>query len=128
MTPPTAAPSTRGGTCRTSQAATGAATTPPTSSATTQPALTPSEPMPRRKPRLAATATRNSLVSMEPMVLRGSSRPLARIAGVPTGPQPPPPVASTKPATRPSGARKRFRSGLSARCSGGPRQVKRIRR
>ena len=48
--------------------------------------------------------TRNSEVSIEPMTLRGSIRPLARIAGVPTGPQPPPPVASTKPATRPERA------------------------
>ena len=38
-------------------------------------------PRPARKPTLAATATRNSLVSMEPMTLRGSIRPLARIAG-----------------------------------------------
>ena len=77
------------------------------------------------KPALAATATRNSLVSIEPMVLRGSSRPLARMAGVPTGPHPPPPVASTKPPTMPSGVRNRLRIGLPRRPLGSPATVKR---
>ena len=54
---------------------------------------------------LAAALTANSLVSTVPITLRGSSRPSASRAGVATGPQPPPPVASTKPANRPSGAR-----------------------
>ena len=91
----------RGGMCRTSHAAIGAATSPPASRPATQVGSMPWEPSANRKPRLAATATRNSEVSIEPITLRGSMRPLARIAGVPTGPQPPPPVASTKPATRP---------------------------
>ena len=87
----------------------------------------PSDPMPMMKPMLAAMAMRNSLVSIEPIVLRGSSRPLARMAGVPTGPQPPPPVESTKPATRPSGVRKRLRSGIPSFALGRPKLVKRTR-
>src|SRR5699024_4778866 len=111
MMPPTAEPSTRGGTSRTSHAATGAATRPPSSRATTHVTSIPAVPRPTRKPRLAATDTRSSLVSIEPTTRRGSIRPLASSAGVPTGPQPPPPVASMKPATSPSGVRKRLRSG-----------------
>ena len=64
---------------------------------------------------------------MEPMTFRGSMRPLARMAGVPTGPQPPPPVASTKPATRPSGPRKRLRIGLPRCRRSMPRRVNRTR-
>ncbi|PSK62418.1 hypothetical protein B0E53_05665 [Micromonospora sp. MH33] len=64
---------------------------------------------------LAAPATRNSEVSTDPITLRGSIRPETSSAGVATGPQPPPPVASTKPANRPSGARKRLRSRPAAR-------------
>ena len=63
-------------------------------------------------------------MSTEPMTLRGSMRPLDSSAGVATGPQPPPPVASTNPATRPSGARNRLRTRAAARCAGG-RSVKR---
>ena len=73
--------------------------------------MKPAEPSPMKKPTLAATATTNSEVSTEPTTLRGASRPEASSAGVATGPQPPPPVASTKPATSPSGPRKRRRSG-----------------
>ena len=58
---------------------------------------------------LAAEATRNSLVDTDPTIFRGSVRPEMSIVGVATGPQPPPPVASMNPATRPSGARKRLR-------------------
>ena len=65
----------------------------------------PAAPSPTRKPRLAAADTANSLVSTEPITFRGCSRPSASSAGVATGPQPPPPVASMKPANRPSGAR-----------------------
>jgi len=46
---------------------------------------------------LAASATRNSLVSTEPMTFRGSYLPVARMVGVATGP-PPPPVPSGSPA------------------------------
>ena len=74
--------------------------------------------MPMKKPRLAATATRNSLVSTVPITLRGVILPELIRVGVATGPQPPPPVASTKPANRPSGARKRLRGGTSGFCTG----------
>ena len=80
--------------------------------------LMASLPMPMMKPRLAATATRNSLVSTVPITLRGIIRPLEIRVGVATGPQPPPPVASTKPAKSPSGARKRFFGGGSSFCVG----------
>ena len=77
----------------------------------------PSVPRPIRKPTLAAPATTNSEVSTEPITLRGSIRPETSSAGVATGPQPPPPVASTKPATRPSGARNRLRRRPAARAA-----------
>lgn len=70
----------------------------------------------------------DSLVSIEPTTLRGSSRPLAMMAGVPTGPHPPPPVASTKPATRPRGIRNRERSGWPSRSARTPATVNRTRR
>src|SRR5690606_7221238 len=127
ISPPTADPRARGGTTRTIHAAMGAATTPAMSSATAQPRFTPAEPSPTRNPALAARATRNSLVSMEPMNLRGSIRPLASRAGVPTGPQPPPPVASTNPPNRPSGTRKRRRTGLLRSRVDTPQAVKRMR-
>ena len=52
-------------------------------------------------------------MSTVPMTRRGDILPLLIRVGVATGPQPPPPVASTKPANRPSGARKRLRGGTS---------------
>jgi hypothetical protein len=57
-------------------------------------------------------------VSTVPITLRGVMRPLPINDGVATGPQPPPPVASTKPANKPNGVRKRRRSGTSSRCVG----------
>ncbi len=60
---------------------------------------------------LAASATRNSEVSTEPMTVRGAVLPAVSSAGVATGPQPPPPEASTKPATSPSGERNFERCG-----------------
>jgi hypothetical protein len=60
-------------------------------------------------PRLAATVTANSAAETEPITRRGSRRPVESSDGVATGPQPPPPVASTNPANRPSGARKAVR-------------------
>ena len=41
-------------------------------------------------------------------------RPEASNAGVETGPQPPPPTASMKPANKPSGASTRLHSGRVA--------------
>ena len=60
---------------------------------------------------LAASATRNSEVSTDPMTVRGAVLPAVSSAGVATGPQPPPPEASTNPPTKPSGERKRERCG-----------------
>ena len=54
----------------------------------------------------------NSPVSIEPMTLRGGSRPDESSAGVPIGPQPPPPAASMKPANSPSGESANQGSGL----------------
>src|SRR6478752_6356726 len=79
--PPTSEPSSRGGTCRTRYAATGAASTPPSRIAAAQVQSMPCEPRLNRNPRLAARATMNSLVSIEPITLRGSMRPLASSAG-----------------------------------------------
>ena len=44
-------------------------------------------------------------MSTEPITVRGAVLPAVSSAGVATGPQPPPPEASTKPATTPSGDR-----------------------
>ena len=105
ITPPTATPSRWAGAIFTRYAANGAAIRPPASKAMAMPQWMPAVPRPMMNPRLAAALTANSEVSIEPITLRGSIRPSASSAGVATGPQPPPPVASTKPANRPSGAR-----------------------
>ena len=107
ITPPAEVPSTRAGMCLTAQAANGAAMTPPASRANTYPKSMPALPRASRKPIEPATATMNSEASMEPTTLRGSRRPVDSRVVVPTGPQPPPPMASISPATRPSGARKK---------------------
>ena len=65
----------------------------------------PCEPRAMRKPSDPPTATRNSLVSIEPTTLRGSRRPDDSSDVVPTGPQPPPPMASSAPPTKPTGTR-----------------------
>ena len=62
---------------------------------------------------LALRATRNSLVSTVPMILRGSIRPEESNVGVEMGPHPPPPAASRNPAIRPRGARKPLETGLT---------------
>ena len=108
MKQPTTTPRMRGLRKRTSHAANGAAITPPMSSARTMPRSIPAVPSPRRKPRLAARATMNSAVLTVPTTRAGVRRPSARSVGVVTGPQPPPPVASTKPPTSPSGIMRRL--------------------
>jgi hypothetical protein len=105
MTPPTAVPRTRVGSSLTIKAASGAAMTPPTSSAPTTCQGISAKLRLKRKPRLAHSATTNSLVSTVPMILRGSIRPDERRVGVEMGPHPPPPIASRNPATRPRGVR-----------------------
>jgi hypothetical protein len=59
--------------------------------------------MPKRKPIEAASATRNSAAFTVPTTLRGSCAVTVMSDGVTTGPQPPPPVASTKPPSAPIG-------------------------
>ena len=112
MSPPTALPRIRPGSLDTSQAAIGAATRPPASSAPTTTGLIPAVPSPARNPAEAARATMNSEVSTLPMTVRGAVRPRVSSVVVATGPQPPPPVASTKPPTRPNRARNRTECGL----------------
>ena len=58
---------------------------------------------------LALRATRNSLVSTVPMILRGSIRLEESNVGVEIGPHPPPPAASRNPAIRPRGAKNPWR-------------------
>jgi hypothetical protein len=50
----------------------------------------------------AATVTKNSVAFTEPTASRGAW-PEPTSAEVATGPQPPPPLASRKPATKPTG-------------------------
>src|SRR5918993_4489205 len=113
MTPATAVPRMRAGRVRTTKAANGAATMPPRSSAPTTDHGISAKLSARRNPMLAASATTNSLVSTVPTTLRGFMRPEESRVGVEMGPQPPPPAASRKPATRPRGARKPLAMGLS---------------
>ncbi len=113
MTPPTAVPRTRIGRMRTTYAAIGAAMTPPTSSATTTCQGISVKLRVRRNPTLALNATTNSPVSTVPSILRGSILPEERRVGVEMGPQPPPPAASRKPATKPRGARNPLAMGLT---------------
>src|SRR5690606_28929883 len=105
INPPAAAPSTRGGRKRTSHAASGAAITPPISRPSTMVKFTPDPVRAKKKLMLADSATMNSDALTDPITLRGCSRPLDNSVDVAIGPQPPPPAASTNPATRPSGAR-----------------------
>ena len=106
MTPPTAVPSSAGLTRLTSQAANGAATTPPTIKPTTTGQLARnSSRSPIRKPSDADTDTRNSDALTEPITVRGAVLPCESSVLVVTGPQPPPPEASMNPPNNPSGAR-----------------------
>ena len=113
MTPPTAVPRMRAGRMRTMYAAMGAAMTPPRRSAPTTVHGIWAKVRAKRKPMLALRATRNSLVSTVPMILRGSIRPEESSVGVEIGPHPPPPAASRNPAIRPRGARKPLETGLT---------------
>src|SRR5215207_8953450 len=113
MTPATAVPRMRAGRARTTKAANGAAIMPPRRSAPTTDHGICAKLSARRNPKLAATATTNSLVSTVPTTLRGFMRPEESRVGVEIGPQPPPPAASRKPAIKPRGARKPLAMGLS---------------
>ena len=95
----------RVGRMRTTYAAIGAATTPPTRSAPTTFQGTSAKLRAKKKPTLAHTAMMNSLVSTVPMTLRGSILPEESRVGVEMGPHPPPPAASMNPAKKPNGVR-----------------------
>src|SRR5699024_1730505 len=109
--PPAAVPRIREGNLRTSHAASGAATTPPISSPSITRESSSFRGNAHRNPMLAATVTVSSDAATEPTTLRGPNLPEDNSVVVPIGPQPPPPVASTKPAINPRGARKRTRNG-----------------
>src|SRR5215204_2436579 len=113
MMAPTAVPRMRAATSRTMKAASGAAITPPTRSAPTMPQGISAKLRAKKKPMLAATDTRNSLVSTVPTTLRGSILPLDISVDVFMAPQPPPPAASRNPATRPRGERNLREIGLA---------------
>src|SRR5829696_6965150 len=113
MMAPTAVPRMRAATSRTMKAASGAAMTPPTRSAPTMPQGISAKLRAKKKPMLAATDTRNSLVSTVPTTLRGSILPVDINVDVFMAPQPPPPAASRNPATRPRGERNLREMGLA---------------
>src|SRR5215217_6396080 len=113
MMAPTAVPRMRAATSRTMKAASGAAMTPPTRSAATMPQGMSAKLRAKKKPMLAATDTRNSLVSTVPTTLRGSILPVDINVEVLMAPQPPPPAASRNPATRPKGERNLREMGLA---------------
>src|SRR5215207_9695873 len=113
MRPPTAVPSIRVGRMRTTYAAIGAAKIPPIRSAPTTCQGTSAKLRAKKNPRLAHTATTNSLVSTVPMTLRGSILPEVSRVGVEIGPHHPPPAASKNPATNPKGLRNFLAIGLT---------------
>src|SRR5215207_5032322 len=86
--------------------------TPPTRSAPTMLQGISAKLRAKKKPMLAATDTRNSLVSTVPTTLRGSIRPVDINVDVFMAPHPPPPAASRNPATRPRGERNLREMGL----------------
>src|SRR5690606_39825462 len=63
---------------------------------------------------ICLAALRRYFAPPDRISFRSSVRPEMSIVGVAPGPHPPPPVASTKPAIRPRGDRKR---ALNPRCS-----------
>src|SRR5215216_3060624 len=108
----TAVPNMRAGRSRTTNAASGAAMTPPMRSAATISQGISAKLRPTKNPMLAAMATKNSLVSTVPTTLRGSILPVDINVDVFMAPQPPPPAASRNPATSPSGERNLRDMGL----------------
>src|SRR5215203_5763307 len=109
----TAVPKMRAGRSRTTNAASGAAMTRPMRSAATMLQGISAKLRPMKNPMLAATDTKNSLVSTVPTTLRGSILPVDINVEVFMAPQPPPPAASRNPATRPSGERNLREIGLT---------------
>lgn len=116
MMPPTRVPNRLVGMILTNHAAMGAAIKPPMIKAMTHWTLTCVHPNVIRKPKVEDTAIANSLVSTEPMTFLGSILLLVNNTGVAIGPQPPPPVASKKPAIKPSGINCFFDIGFLDGC------------
>src|ERR671917_168965 len=123
----TAVPKMRAGTSRTMNAASGAAMTPPMRSAATMPQGISAKLRATKNPMLAATDTRNSLVSTVPTTLRGSILPEDINVDVFMAPQPPPPAASRNPAPSPSGERNLREMGLTTTGRWLLRNAKRVR-
>src|SRR5215204_1238234 len=109
----TAVPKMRAGRSRTTNAASGAAMTPPIRSAATMLQGISAKLRATKNPMLAATDTKNSLVSTVPTTLRGSILPVDINVDVFMAPQPPPPAASRNPATSPRGERNLREMGLA---------------
>jgi len=97
---PTAVISSRAEIRCTAQPPTGAASRPPITSGTS--CCNGEAPSSTKKVVADATVTKNSAVLTEPTVWRGACPEPTRVE-VSTGPQPPPPLASRKPAAKPAG-------------------------
>ena len=76
------------------------------------------------KPIVAPMATMNSAMLTVPMTWFGASWLAAIIVEVVTGPQPPPPIESTKPPTAPSGPRLRQRGRYRRMTGDRPKTVR----
>src|SRR5262249_28452294 len=97
---PTEIISARADRCLTDHPPSGAAIRPPNTSGAK--CHTGDAPSSTKKVVAAAIVTKNSVVLTEPTVMRGAWPEPTRVE-VATGPQPPPPLASRKAATKPSG-------------------------
>src|SRR5436190_4479487 len=86
--------------CFTAHPPSGAASNPPTISASSS--FHGEAPSSTKNVVAAAMVTKNSVVLTEPTVVRGVCPDPIKV-DVATGPQPPPPLASRKPATKPIG-------------------------
>ncbi len=86
--------------CFTTQPPSGAASIPPAISASSS--FHGDAPSSTKNVVAAAMVTKNSVVLTEPTAMRGAWPEPTRL-DVATGPQPPPPLASRKPATNPIG-------------------------
>ena len=98
---PTKIPSCFLGNQETSFAAIGAIKIPPSANPPTAAQSISRRAIFAKKARLAQTATINSAALTVPIIFLGSVWVVAIKVGVTTGPQPPPPDASTKPPVKP---------------------------
>lgn len=103
--PPTPIARTLTGKDFTNQADIGAATTPPKLKDNTKIQLIDDQSKNIKKPIEEATVTKNSLAETVPTTYLGSNFLLDNNIGVFTGPQPPPPIESSNPATAACGTK-----------------------